>query len=199
MADGPLGEVFRARIAESVAVKEALLADLAVETMAEIAAAALAALTAGHKILFFGNGGSAADAQHLAAELMGRFRLERRALPALALADNSSSVTAIANDYGYDDVFSRQIEGLADAGDVAIGISTSGRSANVIRGLETAAARGLTTVALTGSGGEALRAICDHCLCVPSTDTARIQECHMLVGHTLCEAVEAELFVAAGR
>jgi D-sedoheptulose 7-phosphate isomerase len=182
-----------------VAVKEALLADIAVETMAEIAAAALAALGAGNKILFFGNGGSAADAQHLAAELMGRFRLERRALPALALADNSSSVTAIANDYGYDDVFSRQIEGLAEAGDVAIGISTSGRSANVIRGLETAAARGLTTVALTGSGGEALRAICDHCLCVPSRDTARIQECHMLVGHTLCEAVEAELFVAAER
>jgi D-sedoheptulose 7-phosphate isomerase len=191
--------VFRARIAESVAVKEALLADIAVETMAEIAAAALAARGAGNKILFFGNGGSAADAQHLAAELMGRFRLERRALPALALADNSSSVTAIANDYGYDDVFSRQIEGLAEAGDVAIGISTSGRSANVIRGLETAAARGLTTVALTGSGGEALRAICDHCLCVPSRDTARIQECHMLVGHTLCEAVEAELFVAAER
>jgi D-sedoheptulose 7-phosphate isomerase len=197
MADAALGEVFRARIAESLSVREGLLADPALETMAGIAAAVAASLTAGHKILFFGNGGSAADAQHLAAELMGRFRLERRALPALALADNSSSVTAIANDYGYDDVFSRQIEGLGEAGDVAIGISTSGRSANVIRGLETAATRGMTTVALTGSGGETLRAVCDHCLCVPSTDTARIQECHMLVGHSLCEAVEAKLFVAA--
>jgi D-sedoheptulose 7-phosphate isomerase len=197
MADAALGDVFRARIAESVTVREALLAEPALETMAEIAAAVVASLSAGHKVLFFGNGGSAADAQHLAAELMGRFRLERRALPALALADNSSSVTAIANDYGFDDVFSRQIEGLGEAGDVAVGISTSGRSANVIRGLETAAAQRMTTVALTGSGGEALRAICEHCLCVPSADTARIQECHMLVGHSLCEAVEAELFVAA--
>jgi D-sedoheptulose 7-phosphate isomerase len=157
------------------------------------------ALKQGNKALLFGNGGSAADAQHIAAELVGRFALERPALPALALSVNTSCVTAIGNDYGFDQVFSRQIEALARPGDVAIGISTSGNSANVLRAMSTARKMGLHTIALTGRTGGNLRNTVDHCICVPSNESPRIQECHILIGHIICELVEKEIFREKGR
>jgi len=135
---------------------------------------------------------SAADAQHLAAELTGRYLKERPALPALTLTANTSALTAIANDYSYDLVFSRQLQALGNKGDVAFGISTSGNSQNVIKAMEMAAAQGLVTVGLTGATGGRLRTAVTHCLCVPSTDTPRIQECHILTGHILCEIIESQ-------
>lgn len=150
------------------------------------------ALDKGHKILFCGNGGSAADAQHLAAELVGRFVKERESLPAIALTTDTSILTAIANDYSYDDVFSRQVAGLGQAGDVLIGISTSGNSKNVVKAIELAKQKGLKTVALTGEGGGKLGALCDAVIAVPSKTTARIQEMHILVGHIVCELVEED-------
>ncbi|HEY6293724.1 MAG TPA: D-sedoheptulose 7-phosphate isomerase [Terriglobia bacterium] len=152
------------------------------------------ALTAGGKVLLFGNGGSAADAQHIAAELVGRYRRERRGLPALALTVNSSSVTAIANDYGFDQVFARQVEALGVRGDIVFGISTSGNSPNVLRGVEAAKSRGMIAVGLTGRAGGNLKAKVDYCLQVPSDDTPHIQEAHLLLGHILCEYVEESLF-----
>ncbi len=146
------------------------------------------------KILLFGNGGSAADAQHIAAELSGRFQVERAGLPAIALTTDTSALTAIANDYGYDLVFARQVEALGRRGDVAVGISTSGRSRNVLAGLRAARDRGLTTVGLLGRDGGTIREACDHPLVVPGEKTARIQEVHILVGHVLCEIVERALF-----
>jgi D-sedoheptulose 7-phosphate isomerase len=148
----------------------------------------------GNKVLLFGNGGSAADAQHIAAEFVGRFAFDRPALPALALSVNTSCVTAIGNDYGFDQVFSRQIEALAHGGDVAIGFSTSGNSANVVRAMEAAKKMELHTVGLTGSTGNKLAKAVDHCICVPSNETPRIQECHILVGHIISELVEQTIF-----
>jgi len=145
------------------------------------------------KVLVFGNGGSAADAQHLAAELVGRFVRERRALAAIALSTDTSVLTSLANDYAYDRVFARQIEALGRAGDVAIGISTSGRSANVIAAFETAAARGLTTVALTGRDGGQVGRMADIHINVPSDSTARAQEVHQTLIHAICELVEREV------
>ncbi len=152
-------------------------------------------LRGGGKVLLFGNGGSAADAQHLAAEFSGRFQLERPALPAVALTTDTSILTAVANDYGYDLVFARQVEALGARGDVAIGISTSGRSRNVLAGLRAARERGMTTVGLLGRDGGTIREACDHALVVPGEKTARVQEVHILVGHVLCELVERELFL----
>ena len=145
-------------------------------------------------MLLFGNGGSAADAQHIAAEFVGRFAFDRPALPALALSVNSSCVTAIGNDYGFDLVFSRQIEALARPGDLAIGISTSGNSSNVLQGLSVAREMGLCTVALTGCTGGKLKNVVDHCICAPSNETPRIQECHILIGHIISELVEETIF-----
>jgi D-sedoheptulose 7-phosphate isomerase len=159
--------------------------------------ALIAAYRAGHKALFFGNGGSAADAQHLAAEFLGRYLLEREPLPALALHCNSSALTAISNDYGYDHVFSRQLQALAVRGDVAVGISTSGNSANVIEAIGCARSLGLVTIALTGSSGGRLRDLADILIAVPSEETPRIQECHILAGHALCDAVEKSLTAGA--
>jgi len=153
-----------------------------------------AALKAGGRVFFFGNGGSAADAQHLAAELVGRFMLERRALPAVALTVNSSVLTAIANDYTYDAVFARQLEALARTQDVAVGITTSGNSPNVVRALEAARKMGVHTVALTGARGGQVLTAAEECIRVPSTVTSRIQEAHILIGHMLCEYVERTLF-----
>lgn len=150
------------------------------------------ALNEGNKILFCGNGGSAADAQHLAAELVGRFVKERESLSAIALTTDTSILTAIANDYSYDDVFSRQVAGLGQAGDVLIGISTSGNSKNVVKAIELAKQKGLKTVAFTGEGGGKLGALCDAVIAVPSKTTARIQEMHILVGHIVCELVEED-------
>lgn len=149
-------------------------------------------LKAGGKVFFCGNGGSAADAQHLAAELVGRFMLERAPLSAWALTVNTSALTAIGNDYTYDDVFSRQLRGLGSAGDVLVGISTSGNSRNIIRTIEAAKEMGIHVIGMTGETGGAMAAICDICLRVPSDSTPRIQEMHIAVGHIICELVEAE-------
>lgn len=158
------------------------------------ARALIGALRKKRKVLLFGNGGSAADAQHIAAELVGRFLSERRGLPAIALTTNSSNLTAIANDYGYDASFSRQVEALGEKGDVAIAISTSGNSANVIAGVRRARALGLVTVGFLGRDGGKLKGLVDFALVVPSKDTQRIQETHITLGHVLCELVEDALF-----
>jgi len=183
------------RIQESLNLQQALLRDFAFQQMVlEIGLALARVLREGHKVLFFGNGGSAADAQHLAAELVGRFQLDRPALAGLALTANTSSLTAIGNDYSFEQVFARPMESLGIPGDAAVGITTSGRSPNVARALEVARTRGLVTVVLTGCNGDALRPLADYLLCIPSSDTARIQEAHILAGHVLCEIVEQELF-----
>jgi D-sedoheptulose 7-phosphate isomerase len=151
------------------------------------------ALREGNKVLLFGNGGSAADAQHIASELVGKFYQDRAPLPVIALTTNTSSLTAIANDYGYQMVFARQVRGLARERDVVIGISTSGKSANVISGLEEAKRCGAVTIALTGQGGK-LKDLADYTLSIPSKDTARIQEAHITAGHIICYLVEDALF-----
>ena len=145
-------------------------------------------------MLLFGNGGSAADAQHIAAEFVGRYYLDRPALPAQALTVNTSSLTAIANDYDYDQIFSRQIEAFGQAGDVAIGISTSGNSRNIVEALRVAKRKDMVTVGMTGESGGQLKVEVDYCICVPSRDTPRIQEAHILVGHILSELVEQAIF-----
>lgn len=147
-------------------------------------------LHTGHKVLFFGNGGSAADAQHLAAEFVIRYRINRRSLPALALTTDTSMLTACGNDFGFETIFARQIEGLAHAGDIAIGITTSGNSANVIAGLEAAKAKGCITVSFTAESGGRAAEIADIAFKAPSPITAHAQECHMIVGHILCEMVD---------
>ena len=190
---------FEPRVSElieaSIATKQSLLRSQAVvSTVAKVSELIVDALKQGNKVLLFGNGGSAADAQHIAAELVGRFAFDRPALPALALSVNSSCVTAIGNDYGFDQVFSRQLEALARRGDIAIGISTSGNSLNVQNAISVAKKIRLHTVALTGRGGGKLRNTVDHCICVPSDETPRIQECHILIGHIISELVEREIF-----
>jgi len=159
----------------------------------DIAAAAklwVTAIQTGHKLLFFGNGGSATQAEHLAAELVGKFYHVRRALPGIALNTSSAILTAVANDIAFDQVFVRQIEALAVSGDMAVGLSTSGISANVVLGIQRAKSMGLKTVALTGSSGGTLRDLADVCIRIPSTDTPLIQEAHLSIGHLLCEEVE---------
>lgn len=150
----------------------------------------LNALGAGHKVLICGNGGSAADAQHRAAELIGRYKTERNALPAIALTTDTSILTAIGNDYGYEYVFSKQVEGLWQQGDVLIGISTSGNSGNVMKAVESATSKGVITIWLLGKDGGKLKDMMDHVLVVPSNDTARIQECHQTIYHTVCEFID---------
>lgn len=163
-----------------------------VETIERITEVFATCLLRGGKIFFFGNGGSAADAQHLAAELQGRFLLERQPLAAVALTTNSSSVTAIANDYSYEEVFSRQLRGLGHHGDVAVGISTSGESKNVLRAIEAAREMGLTTVGFCGQHGT-LNELVEFCLAVRSTSAPHIQEAHIAAGHIICQVVEARL------
>lgn len=149
-------------------------------------------LTQGGKILLMGNGGSAADSQHIAAEIVGRYKRERKGLPAIALTTDTSILTSVANDYGYEYIFSRQVEALCGPLDVVIGLSTSGNSPNVVRGIETAKQIGATTVGMTGGSGGKLTALCDFNLIMPSSDTPRIQEAHIFIGHVLCELAEAE-------
>jgi D-sedoheptulose 7-phosphate isomerase len=186
--------VLEDRVRDSIDVSLALLTpDLLAETGA-IIEAVVEAVQAGATVFFFGNGGSSADAQHLAAELLGRFYRDRTALPSVALADNVAALTAIANDYAYEDVFSRQIIGLGRAGDVAIGLSTSGNSLNVVHALEVARDLGLLTIAFTGADGGKAADVAALAFRAPSRDTPRIQEAHKLVGHTLCEVVEARVF-----
>jgi len=157
-----------------------------------IALAMTATLRAGGKILWCGNGGSAGDSQHLAAEVVGRFRRARQGLASIALTTDTSILTAVANDYGFDVVFSRQVEALGNPGDLLVGVSTSGNSRNVIAALEAARSRGLVTVAFTGAGGGKLAALADHLFAVASRDTARIQEAHILAGHMLCDWIELD-------
>ncbi len=176
---------------DSAALKTALIGQK--DLIVQIANLLTEAFRKGNKVLLFGNGGSAADAQHIACELSGKFYRHRDSLPAIALTTNTSALTAIANDYDYAEVFSRQVRGLAREGDVAIGISTSGDSPNVIRGLQEARHCGAVTVAFSGQGGR-LGEEADHVLSVPSTDTPRIQEAHITAGHIICYLVEKELF-----
>jgi D-sedoheptulose 7-phosphate isomerase len=182
-------------IQASIAVKELLLRDNKLISMiSKVSELLIDAFRSKNKVILFGNGGSAADAQHIAAEFVGRFAFNRAALPALALNVNTSCITAIGNDYGFDQVFSRQIEALGRAGDVAIGISTSGNSTNVIQAVSVAKRMGSRTVAFNGGNGGKLKEAVDHCICIPSTETPRIQECHILIGHIISELVERTIF-----
>ena len=180
-------------IKESIRMKQCIL-EKDVEGILKIAKLIEKALKARKKILLCGNGGSAADSQHIAAELIGRFQKDRKSLPALALSTNTSTLTAIANDYGYEKVFSKQIEGLAKKGDLAIGISTSGNAQSVIDAINKAKEVGLKTVGLTGCDGGQLAKSADFSLIVPSKVTARIQESHITIGHIICELIENSLF-----
>lgn len=180
------------RIRESIRVKSSLEAQA--DLLRRIAERWIAALEGGGKILFFGNGGSAGDAQHLAAELSGRFYKDRAGLAAVSLTVNSSALTAIGNDYGFDAIYARQLDGLARPGDVAVGISTSGRSESVLAALRKARGMGLVTVGLTGRSGGEMPGMCDECLRIDSDETPRIQEGHILAGHIVCELVEREMF-----
>ena len=189
-----LVENVKAQVAQSARVKEALLAnEKSLETIAQVAQLLIKTYKAGGKSLWAGNGGSAADAQHMAAELVNKFRLNRSGLPAMALTVDTSILTAIGNDYGYDQVFVRQIEACGCPGDVFVGISTSGSSANLVEALKACKAKGLVTVALVGGKACAMDAY-DYVIHVPSEETPRIQECQTLVGHILCGIVEQTFF-----
>ena len=182
-------------IQASIDTKQQLLADHGlIAKIEEVTALVVKAFASGNKVLFCGNGGSAADAQHLAAEFSGRFYLDRDPLPSEALHCNSSYITAVANDYGYDIVYSRMVKAMGKPGDILISLSTSGNSVNIIKAAEQAKEIGMITVGLTGAGGGKMQAICDHLINVPSTDTPRIQESHIMVGHIICQLAEQELF-----
>ena len=190
-----LSSLITQRIRASISVKELLLEDkMYLSAVHEAGLLMAQSLAHGGRIFFCGNGGSAADAQHLAAELTGRFLKERHSLAGMTLTANTSALTAIGNDYSFEEVFSRQLEGLARSGDVIVGISTSGNSRNVLRAMEAARRIGVKTIALTGRSGGELAAAVEHCIRIPSSETPRIQESHILTGHILMEIVEAELF-----
>jgi D-sedoheptulose 7-phosphate isomerase len=179
----------------SVSVKQDILDDSEfLQQVTDMGHLLIDCYEAGHKLLIAGNGGSAADAQHIAAEFVSRFNFDRPGLPALALTTDTSILTAVGNDYGYEQLFRRQIEANGTGGDVFLGISTSGNSPNILQALEAARLKGMTTFGLTGDTGGKMRELCDFCLCVPSSDTPRIQEAHILIGHTLCAMVELALF-----
>ncbi len=183
----------RKQLQEHRALFELLERDLA-PTIADLAGLIADALAGGAKLLIMGNGGSAADSQHFAAEIVGRFKMERRGLPAIALTTDTSILTAIGNDYGFDAIFSRQVEALANPGDVVIGFSTSGNSPNVLKALNLARERGCRTVGLLGRDGGSIKPVCDLPLVVPSFDTPRIQEAHITIIHIVCDLVEKKLF-----
>jgi len=178
---------------ESADVKRRFVQEYA-DRIAQTAHLMARALKEGRKVLLFGNGGSATDASHLAAEFVGRYHKDRAPLPAIALGTDMAALTCIGNDYGYDEIFSRQIKAHGQKGDIAIAISTSGNSPNVLKGVEAAKALGLTTIGWTGHAGGKLAGLVDHAFIVPSTVTARIQETHLTLGHVLCELIESELF-----
>lgn len=184
-------------IQESIAVKQAICQDEALlHTIQAVAMAITNSLKADHKVLFCGNGGSAADAQHLAAEFSGRFYKDREPLYAEALHCNTSYLTAVGNDYGYDQVYSRILRGIGKPGDVLVGISTSGNSVNILEGMKVAKDKGMIVVSMTGSSGGKMKAGSDFLINVPSQDTPRIQEAHITIGHIICEIVETNLFGA---
>lgn len=179
-------------INESILVKQNLGQKI-VKNVSLLVEQTVCALQKGHKVIVFGNGGSAADAQHIAAELLGRFALDRTPYKAMALTTNSSVITAVGNDYGFETIFERQIQAWAEPGDIIIGISTSGNSENVLKGLQAAKAKKAYAVALTGKDGGKAAKLCDLLIAVPSTNTPRIQECHTMLGHIYCQLVESEL------
>ena len=182
-------------IADSIAVKQKMTGDAALlESIRRVADVCIQAYRRGNRVLLAGNGGSAADAQHIAAEFVGRYAFDRPALPAIALTTDTSMLTAIGNDYGYEQVFRRQLDANGSRGDVLIGISTSGNSPNVYAALERSRELGITSVGLTGLGGGKMQAVCDFCICIPSDSTPRIQESHIMVGHIICGMVEDALF-----
>jgi D-sedoheptulose 7-phosphate isomerase len=193
MTAEPADELAERRIRESIEAQQGLLEREVLGAVTSAADLIAGSLRSGGKVLAFGNGGSAADATHLAAELVGRYLLDRDGLAAISLSDNASALTAISNDYGYERVFARQVEALGRRGDVALAISTSGRSPNVLAGLSAARAGGLATVALTGGDGGEMRTAAEVCIVVPSGETPRVQEGHTLVAHVLCELVERAL------
>lgn len=183
------------QIKSSLEVKQSILADAAmIGTIQKTAEAAIRAYRGGHKLLIAGNGGSAGDAQHIAGEMVNRFRFDRPALPAIALTTDTSVMTAIGNDSSFEHIFARQVEALGAAGDMFIGISTSGKSPNILRALQACKARGIVRVGLTGLGGGDMAPLCDYCLAVPSRETPRVQEAHILIAHIFCALVEEELF-----
>jgi D-sedoheptulose 7-phosphate isomerase len=186
--------VIQARVRESISVKRGLLADHLVDALSLLAGRVADSIRSGGKVIVFGNGGSAADATHLAAEFVGRFAFDRDPMPALSLSDNVSAITAIGNDYGYDLTFARQLKAFGCLGDVALALSTSGSSPNVLNAMEVARERGMFTSAFTGAEGGALAGLADLALVIPSNSTARIQEGYLLYAHIMCELVELELF-----
>jgi D-sedoheptulose 7-phosphate isomerase len=190
----PSAELASARLAEAIAVKQRMSEGAFADQAVEVAQAIIRCLRADGKVIFFGNGGSAQDAGHLAAELMGRFAFDRPGLAAISLPDATAAVTAIGNDYSYDQVFARQVLAAGRPGDVAVGLTTSGNSLNVVGALESAARAGMVTVALTGADGGKAADVAQITVRVPTTDTARAQEACLHLGHTICEMVEAALF-----
>lgn len=184
----------RTHLALSLAALERATQDASLLAVAlKIAEVIVGALNAGNKLLVIGNGGSAADAQHIAAEIVGRYKQDRPACAAMALTTDTSALTAIANDYGFEQVFARQVAGLGRQGDVLLGLTTSGRSPNILAALRTARERGLVTIGFTGNKGETLGTLCDHLLVAPSDDTAIIQQIHLAVAHGICDAFEQAL------
>ncbi|OBH15454.1 phosphoheptose isomerase [Mycobacterium sp. E3247] len=190
----PSVELVQERLAETIAVKQEMLAGGIAAQTVEIARLMIESLRSGGKVIFFGNGGSAQDAGHLAAELMGRFAFDRPGLAAISLPDATAAMTAIGNDYSYHEVFARQVLAAGRAGDVVVGLTTSGNSPNVVRALEAAADAGMTTVALTGARGGKVAEVAEFCIRVPSDNTGRVQEACLHLGHSICEMVEAALF-----
>lgn len=193
MADSSPDDLIRLRLSEGADLLGSMLDDECVGEIGTVAQVTTEVFRSGGKLLLFGNGGSAADAIHVAAEFVGRYLIDRSPLPAIALAENPSSVTAIGNDYGFDEVFSRQVRALGAAGDVAIGLTTSGRSANVVAGLKAADEMGMVTVAMTGADPGPVGEVSDHCIRIPSSETPRVQEAQMIAAHIICEWVEARL------
>ncbi|MFC7476665.1 SIS domain-containing protein [Dankookia sp. GCM10030260] len=188
----------RAAILDSAATLQRMAEDAAaVAAIAGIVDRSVAALRAGHKLLFCGNGGSAADAQHWAGELVARFHYDRPGLAAIALTTDSSIMTAVGNDYGYDRLFARQVEALGAPGDVLFALTTSGRSPNILAALAAARAKGMAVVGFTGAGGADFAALCDLCLCVPASSTPLIQEAHEVAGHAICAMIERRMFPRA--
>ena len=187
-----MNRIIEQRLVDHLEVLQRLIDSDLPEKLETCAAHVEKALIEGHKVLFCGNGGSAADSQHLAAEFVGRFQKERKGLPALALTVDTSILTAVANDYGYDTVFARQVQALGEPGDVLVAISTSGNSNNVLLAVKEAKAKGITCIGMTAEGGGKMADACDICLAVPAKETARVQEMHILMGHILCELVDHE-------
>ena len=196
----PSKDPIEVHLKQSLAALERATQDAALLGAArKIAAVVIAALRSGNKLLIIGNGGSAADAQHIAAEIVGRYKQDRPAWAAIALTTDTSALTAIANDYGFEQVFARQVEGLGRRGDVLLALSTSGRSPNILAALRTARQRGLVTIGFTGTRGEALGEFCDHLLVAPSADTPIVQQIHLAVAHGICDEIEQTLMREAAK